>query len=446
MRFFAAAVVLMMMCLDAGLAQEAVPNPAKVEVDFFPLPEGGRVFSAILAHSNGKVYVGASYRVARLVEFDPPTRAMRVVARMTSQALEGGGPDLEDPLLKGDRGTGSFPETQWKFAQDKIHTQLHEGADGRVYGGTHTKVEDPGSTRAYGGGHWFAYDPKTEKVEDLGWARRHEGIISACYDRGGNVLYGLTWPTGYLVSCKPDERDYARRLQLLGLASSQLDCVSRYLGVVKDGRVYMADGATGDIRVYVPGQRELHTVLGLTTPTTSPEKVPDVLRAGPAWRNWWFAGARSPDGMHLFTTGQRGGHLTEIDATQGQWGVVIDHGRTVPWGQEESPWAGPWCGGMVFGKDGLLYHTVGARLLTYSMKDHHILDWGETVLASDTGAKVALGGGTCGADGVLYFYASHRKTPGVVALDPARLKDPKLLRVSKRVILRPLAERGLMLP
>jgi len=113
-------------------AQAVAPNPTTVEVEFHPLPEGKAIFSAILAHSNGKVYVGGCYNVARLIEFDPKTRAMRVVARMTSRALEGGGPDLKDPVLLGDLGPGRFPQTRWKFAQDKIHTQLLEGRDGRV--------------------------------------------------------------------------------------------------------------------------------------------------------------------------------------------------------------------------------------------------------------------------------------------------------------------------
>jgi len=427
-------------------AQAVAPNSTTVEVAFHPLPEGKAIFSAILAHSNGKVYVGGCYNVARLIEFDPKTRAMRVVARMTSRAIEGGGPDLKDPVLLGDLGPGRFPQTRWKFAQDKIHTQLLEGRDGRVYGATHTKVENADATRSYPGGHWFAYDPKTGKTEDLGWSRRHEGIITACYDRERHILYGITWPTGYLVSCKPDEKDYAKRLRVLDLACSRLDCSPRYFDVVKDGRVYMCDGATGDIRVYLPKQRRLRSIIGLTTPTRMPLKVPAVLGESPAWRNWWMCGTRSPDGMHIFTTGQRGGHLTEIDATQGKYGVVIDHGRTVPWGRDEEKWSGPWSAALVFGSDGLLYHTVASQLLTYSMKDHRVLDVGRTVLKGSPEVRMNLGGGTCAPNGVLYFYTRHKRKPGVAVLDPVRSKPGRLLRVSKRVVMRPLAERGFMLP
>ncbi|MFW6158864.1 MAG: hypothetical protein ACOC8E_05850, partial [Planctomycetota bacterium] len=207
-----------------------------------------------------------------------------------------------------------------------IHAQLHEGRDGRVYGATHTHVEDANSTRKYPGGHWFAYDPKTDATEDLGWARRHEGIITCCMDRRRNVLYGISWPTGYLFACRPDEKLYEKRLRILGLASSQLDCSARYVECVKDGRVYVPDGATGRIRVFDPTTGRLRQVRALRTPV-SPEAAAAArgatrLRPTRHWRNWWISGTRSPDGMHIFLTSQRGNRLVEIDATRGEWGAV----------------------------------------------------------------------------------------------------------------------------
>lgn len=423
-------------------------NPNLVEVEFHPLigPARGHIFYAVLAHSNGKVYAGACYSVARLVELDPKTGTLRVVARMTSHALYGGGPELENPTLLGDGGAGEFPATRWAHAQDKIHGCLHEGKDGRIYGGTHTKVEEPNATRTYPGGHWFAYDPQTEKVQDFGWVRRHEGIIACCMDTKRNVLYGLTWPTGYLVSCVPEEKYHARRLRILGMTASGIDCVSRYLDVVATGRVYMADGATGDILIYDPPANgaergSLHRVPGMTTPA-SPGDGESVLRNTERWRNWWMTGARSPDGMRIFLTSQRSGHLTEIDATRGQWGTVIDHGRTVPWKSEG--WGGPFCRMMVFGKDGLLYHTVGPHLLSFDPESGRVFDLGKTVLKSDPEAVVELaGGGSLGPDGRIYCAATYDGRWGIVALDLAQLRDrqPRLLRVSPRRVVYPSAAR-----
>lgn len=423
-------------------------NPDLVEVEFYPLTgqARGHIFYAVLAHSNGKVYAGASYNVARLVELNPETGSLRVVARMTSHALYGGGPELENPTLLGDAGAGEFPATRWALAQDKIHGSLHEGKDGRIYGGTHTKVEEPNATRTYPGGHWFAYDPKTEKVEDFGWVRRHEGIIACCMDIERNILYGLTWPTGYLVSCKPGEKYHARRLRILGLTASGLDCVSRYLDIVATGRVYMADGATGDIIIYDPpangaGRGTLHRIPGMTTPAPPHEGNP-ALRDTGQWRNWWMTGARSPDGMRLFLTSQRSGHLTEIDATRGPWGTVIDHGRTVPW--NAGVWGGPYCRMMVFGKDGLLYHAVGPHLLSFDPESGRILDWGRTVLKSDPEAVVELaGGGSLGPDGRIYCAATKDGRWGIVILDLTQLRNrqPWLLRTSPRQIVYPQPSR-----
>lgn len=407
------------------------PSTQTVACDFYPLVESKVIWYGLLAHSNGKIYAGLNYHIAALAELDPATGKSRIVARMTSQAIDAGGEKVTDPTLAGDLGAGPFPETEWKFSQDKIHTQLHEGRDGRVYGATHVKVEEPNSTRKYGGGHFFAYDPKTGKTEDFGWVRRHEGIITSCYDRGSNTLYGISWPTGYFVRCRPDEKEYFKRLEVLDMASSRLDCASRYVAVVRDGRVYVPDGATGAIRVWDPKTQWLHDA-GLTTPTGPTDGDGDYLRKTARWRNWWITGTLSPDGMHIFLTSQRGGRLIEVDATAGKWGRVLDHGRTVPWATDDN-WAGPYCGIMVFARDGQLYHTVGRQLLRYDPRSGRAVDLGRTVLGSDPRTELSLGsGGQLGTDGRVYAAARAGKQRGIAVFNPADLADREgnLLRVS----------------
>lgn len=443
-------VALLAGCQSAGPA--AGPSPGVTRVDFIPivitlgpqpLAQPYHIFYGMLAHSSGKVYLGTCYDVARLIECDPVTRISRVVAVMSSHARDGGGPDLPNPTLRGDRGPGPFPQTNWVHSQAKIHAQLHEGRDGRVYGATHVKVEDPDSTRNYPGGHWFAYDPATSRTEDLGWSRRHEGIITACMDRQRNILYGISWPTGYLFRCRPDAADYRDRLTILGLTSSHIDSSPRWMGVVRSGRVYAQDGATGEILVYEPGTSRIRRVAGLTTPAeprraaaTGPDR--QTLPASPSWRNWWIEGTVSPDGNRLFLTSQRAGHLVEIDSTRGRWGEVIDHGRTVPWGPYD--WSGPYCGIMVFGRDGLLYHTVGKQLLSFEPKSGRVLDWGRTVGRDKPNKPIALhGGGSLGPDGRIYAVATRDEITGLAVLDPQSLtgRTGSLLRVSPRRITRP---------
>jgi hypothetical protein len=414
------------------------PNPRSLPVEFHALPEskGVSVFYAILAHSNGKVYVGTCYRVAKLLEFDPKTAGFRVVATMSSQALHGGGPALANPTLLGDLGTNQWPATRWVHAQDKIHGQLHEGPGGRIYGATHVKVEDPNETRSYPGGHWFAYDPGSGATADLGWMRRHEGIITTCFDRKRNILYGVTWPTGYLVRCRPNEPQYAGRLQLMDTVSSQLDCSTRYFDVVDSGRVYVPDGATGAIRIYDPKSNRIVRVPGFSTPADGAEAEPagKPFRGTGQWRNWWMSGTRSPDGMHIFLSSQRSSHLVEIDAGRGQWGTVIDHGPAAPW-KDKGEWGSPHCGLMAFGRDGLLYYSAGDRILTFNRRTGEFMDCGRAVLASDGVSEIVLrGSASPGPDGRIYCLATAKKQPGVAILDPVavRAARPTPWRVSQR--------------
>ncbi|MFO7898658.1 MAG: hypothetical protein R6V58_06320 [Planctomycetota bacterium] len=430
----------------------APDGPPPVEVEFHPLvvprdaertlPRWFGLYYGILAHSNGKVYVGTNYHVARLVEFDPRTGKVRVAAVMSSRALQGGGPKLENPTLRGDLATGRYPMDRWAYAQHKIHAQLHEGRDGRVYGATHTHVEDANRTQKYPGGHWFAYDPKTDETEDLGWVRRHEGIITCCMDRRRNVLYGISWPTGYLFACKPGENLYYKRLRILGLASSYLDCSARYVECVKDGRVYVPDGATGRIRVFDPVTGRLRQVRGLRTPV-SPEAEAAArgatrLRPTRHWRNWWISGTRSPDGMHIFLTSQRGNRLVEIDATRGEWGVAIDHGPLKKTAKER--WGGHWSDLMVFGPDGLLYHTVDRHLLSFDPESGRVLDWGPLVLKSKPTVRLGVGAGSLGRDGKIYCTTRRGRRKGIGVIDLAALegRTPRLVRVSPRREIRPV--------
>jgi len=53
-------------------------NPAVVPVRVLPLPKF-QIYYAILAHSNGKVYLGGCYGTARLYEVDPANGAVEPV-------------------------------------------------------------------------------------------------------------------------------------------------------------------------------------------------------------------------------------------------------------------------------------------------------------------------------------------------------------------------------
>jgi hypothetical protein len=59
--------------------------------------------------------------------------------------------------------------------------------------------DPPPGFQPYPGGHFLAYDLAARKFESLAIAPHHEGILSMAMDTNRGRLYGLTWPTGYLL-------------------------------------------------------------------------------------------------------------------------------------------------------------------------------------------------------------------------------------------------------
>ena len=93
-------------------------------------------------------------------------------------------------------------------AQGKSHVNFVE-SNGKLYFSTHLGyysiidgMEKPGipaeGYKPYRGGHILSYDLKTKAFEDLGIEPHGEGIITMNMDAGRGLIYGLSWPTGYL--------------------------------------------------------------------------------------------------------------------------------------------------------------------------------------------------------------------------------------------------------
>jgi len=70
------------------------------------------------------------------------------------------------------------------LSQGKIHTQLFEGGDKRIYFATHFAYPfGKPQIIKYEGGHWVSFDPKVCVASDLGIGIREEGIISMTMDK-----------------------------------------------------------------------------------------------------------------------------------------------------------------------------------------------------------------------------------------------------------------------
>src|SRR5262249_5179858 len=120
----------------------------------------GSGYFSIVTGKDGRVYVGtAKYGVSSfLVEFDPKTRAMKVVV------------DTQKEI--GTKAKGFA-------AQSKIHTRNNVGASGKVYFGTKQGYPEKGEKRTdYPGGYPMVYDPKTGKTHVYPIPVKHQGIIS----------------------------------------------------------------------------------------------------------------------------------------------------------------------------------------------------------------------------------------------------------------------------
>jgi hypothetical protein len=202
---------------------------------------GDSNYHALTATSDGKIHFVVNTHNpdygCRYYIFDPETEAMVFEAKM-------------DDVL-GEPAATHLP-------QGKVHTPLYEHK-GKVWFTTHTSSYDgdlpkvdSGAKKPYTGGHFMNYDLETGKFADLGVAIPGEGIITLAMDKKSEMLYGLTWPSGILVTYDigkseircwggvQDRGEWGHRPQ-------EWDRICRTLGVAPDGKVY---GSTMDGRVW----------------------------------------------------------------------------------------------------------------------------------------------------------------------------------------------------
>jgi hypothetical protein len=95
------------------------------------------------------------------------------------------------------------------IAQGKSHVNFVE-SDGKLYFATHigfytikdgmeTVGDPPPGYQPYPGGHFVSYDLASRRFESLAIAPHREGILSMTMDTARGRIFGLTWPTGYLL-------------------------------------------------------------------------------------------------------------------------------------------------------------------------------------------------------------------------------------------------------
>ncbi len=149
-------------------------------------------YNGMSVASDGKVYyVLSSERFdvgGRMFSMDPATGKIEPLGDLTEACGE---KDLK------------------AISQGKSHVTFQE-MDGKLYFATHigyytirdgmeTAGDPPPGYKPYPGGHFLSYDMSSRKFENLAIAPRGEGILAMTMDKPRGRLYGLTWPTGYLL-------------------------------------------------------------------------------------------------------------------------------------------------------------------------------------------------------------------------------------------------------
>ena len=248
--------------------------------------EGSGYFS-IVEGLNGKLYIGsAKYGAnAYLVEFDPATKAMKVVV------------DCQKEI--GTTATGFA-------AQAKIHTRNNVGPSGKIYFGTKQGYPKDGESRdLYAGGYPMVYDPATGKTKVYPIPVPKQGVISVTPDEARNVAYISTCD-----DARPIESTHFMALDLeKGTYRDLLDCRHMYAFVVVDhrGRAYHPI-LGGDIARYDPVADKLER---LTQTIDGAKPGDDSLFADPKSHpvNWEV----SPDRKTLWSVAMSGNALVRYD-------------------------------------------------------------------------------------------------------------------------------------
>lgn len=163
-------------------------------------------YNGIYAASDGLIYyVLCSESLeegGKMYSFDPATKGITLCGDLTEAC--------------GEKGLKAIP-------QGKSHVSFIE-LNGRLYFGTHigyyTSVEGmekmgipPEGYNPYPGGHLLSFDLRTRKFEDYGIVPHKEGVLTMNMDTRRNIIYGITWPTGYFFKydiVKKEMKDFGR--------------------------------------------------------------------------------------------------------------------------------------------------------------------------------------------------------------------------------------------
>lgn len=251
--------------VPAGLAAtkfQVAKTPPTVDVCFFEgLADRGKgtlwsswgdgCFAA-----NGKYYTSVGDHLGKdansyVYEYDPATRAMRRVV----------------DVLR------TIAHVLGLFGHGKIHSGIHQGADGCLYFTTYwgkQREVEAAYDKGYPGSLLFRFDPKTGKTENLGAIAPKQGLPASFFDAHRQLLYFHAVYKGDVVVYDVK----ARQVKFRGGADQS--AAHRTFLAGADGRVYFS-GNDGLLHYYDPAKNQL-AKSAMQLPASSAKKG-DTLRA-----------------------------------------------------------------------------------------------------------------------------------------------------------------------
>lgn len=374
----AIAVVLWALALPA-LAPAATPVSV---LRLSPAHRDDGFWTSILAASDGRVYMGLCTHggSARMYVWEPQTREFRQLAMMQEAVRE--------------MDSGREP-------QAKLHSQILEDADGRLWFGTDmghyfyfNMWDDP---RAYPGGHLLRYDPKSNRLEDLGIPFRGAAIRHLVMDRQRQFLYAVTFPRGEFHTY----RMATGRTAMIGRVDNW-DSIARVMVQDDKGNIY---GSFAPYRIfkYEPDTGRLSDV-----PVVIPHKEGPWNDRGHGHReNIWRNALWHPQQRVIYGLEMGSATLFRFDPSAN---TVTDLGQMVVQEFEGSRIVPYSSHGFALDAAGecIYYSAPAARpnapmhLLSYNTRTGEKRDLGEMV-ASNGDYAVDLQGASVGPHGEIYF-------------------------------------------
>jgi hypothetical protein len=171
----------------------------------------------------------------------------------------------------------------WQW-QGKIHSQILEGADGKMYfatdGGESREEFLMNHPQGYSSGVLMSWDPEAEVLESLGMGLPNESIKDIALDNVGGLVYGVSYPSVHLLLFDPGSSDI-RDLGRLGSPhvprcifsdrwgnAYYVDWRQRLVKYERDtGRILFSEQSVP----WFPGTTGAQIITGIPTYATDPE-------------------------------------------------------------------------------------------------------------------------------------------------------------------------------